>query len=142
MLNTVLLSLFPLPVLADVSKSWRHVPPEEVRVRENVGRDEFVPGQADFDYSRKYENFYGNEKSPDGGWGAAWLNDIFIEATIERQAYTRKNNSKPCWRKPCKPTPPPDEVPGPLPIFGAGAAFAWGRKLRKRIKQKPSYSLT
>lgn len=25
-------------------------------------------------------------------------------------------------------------VPGPLPILGVGAAFAWGRKLRNRIK--------
>jgi hypothetical protein len=26
------------------------------------------------------------------------------------------------------------EVPGPLPILGAGAAFAWSRKLRNRLK--------
>ena len=25
-------------------------------------------------------------------------------------------------------------VPGPLPLFGAGAAFAWSRRLRRRIK--------
>jgi hypothetical protein len=26
-----------------------------------------------------------------------------------------------------------DQVPGPLPIFGAGAAFCMSRKLRRRI---------
>jgi hypothetical protein len=26
----------------------------------------------------------------------------------------------------------PDPVPGPLPLFGAGAAFAWSRRLRRR----------
>ncbi len=31
------------------------------------------------------------------------------------------------------PTPPSAAVPGPLPLFGAGAAFAWSRRLRKRI---------
>lgn len=25
------------------------------------------------------------------------------------------------------------EVPGPLPLLGAGAAFAWSRKLRSRV---------
>ena len=28
----------------------------------------------------------------------------------------------------------PDSVPGPLPLFGAGAAFGWSRRLRRRIK--------
>lgn len=28
---------------------------------------------------------------------------------------------------------PTSSVPGPLPLFGAGAAFGWSRKLRKRI---------
>jgi len=27
-----------------------------------------------------------------------------------------------------------NEVPGPLPILGVGAAFGYSRKLRKRIK--------
>ena len=31
-------------------------------------------------------------------------------------------------------TPLPTSVPGPLPIFGAAAAFGFSRKLRKRIK--------
>jgi hypothetical protein len=30
--------------------------------------------------------------------------------------------------------PPPAAAPGPLPIFGAAAAFGFSRKLRKRIK--------
>ena len=30
---------------------------------------------------------------------------------------------------------PPPAVPGPLPIFGAGASFAFSRRLRNRIKQ-------
>ena len=29
--------------------------------------------------------------------------------------------------------PPAAAVPGPLPLLGAGAAFAWSRRLRKRI---------
>jgi len=31
------------------------------------------------------------------------------------------------------PTPPPSGVPGPLPIFGAGAAFGFSRRLRRRV---------
>lgn len=34
-----------------------------------------------------------------------------------------------------KPPKPPVEVPGPLPVIGAGAAFLWGRKLRARIQE-------
>ena len=29
---------------------------------------------------------------------------------------------------------PPTSVPGPLPLFGAGAAFAWSRRLRRSIQ--------
>ena len=31
-------------------------------------------------------------------------------------------------------TPTQASVPGPLPLFGAGAAFGWSRRLRRRIK--------
>ncbi|MFM7675305.1 MAG: hypothetical protein ACKO5F_06910, partial [Synechococcus sp.] len=31
-------------------------------------------------------------------------------------------------------SPGPASVPGPLPLFGAGAAFSWSRRLRRRIK--------
>ena len=31
-------------------------------------------------------------------------------------------------------SPGPASVPGPLPIFGAGAAFGWSRRLRRPIK--------
>jgi hypothetical protein len=31
---------------------------------------------------------------------------------------------------------PPDEVPGPLPLLGAGAAFGFSRRIRNRIKAK------
>ena len=36
----------------------------------------------------------------------------------------------------CDPPPftPPDEVPGPLPLFGAAAAFGYSRKLRRRLQ--------
>ena len=34
---------------------------------------------------------------------------------------------------PTAPAPPP-AVPGPLPLLGLGAAFAWARRLRRRIK--------
>ena len=30
----------------------------------------------------------------------------------------------------------PASVPGPLPLFGAGAAFGWSRRLRRRIKSQ------
>ena len=32
------------------------------------------------------------------------------------------------------PAPPVPPVPGPLPMFGAAAGFAWSRRLRKRIQ--------
>lgn len=28
-------------------------------------------------------------------------------------------------------------VPGPLPLLGGGAAFAWSRRLRGRVKDRP-----
>jgi hypothetical protein len=28
---------------------------------------------------------------------------------------------------------PPAGVPGPLPLFGAGAAYGWSRRLRRRL---------
>jgi hypothetical protein len=31
-------------------------------------------------------------------------------------------------------TPVPSSVPGPIPLFGAAAAFGWSRQLRRRIK--------
>jgi MYXO-CTERM domain-containing protein len=31
------------------------------------------------------------------------------------------------------PSPSGTTVPGPLPLLGAGAAFGWSRRLRKRI---------
>ena len=31
------------------------------------------------------------------------------------------------------PSQPPAAVPGPLPLFGAGAAFGWSRRLRRRV---------
>jgi len=31
------------------------------------------------------------------------------------------------------PTPPPSGVPGPLPLLGAGAAFGYSRKIRRRL---------
>ncbi len=31
------------------------------------------------------------------------------------------------------PASPPSAVPGPLPLLGAGAAFGWSRRLRRRI---------
>ena len=34
--------------------------------------------------------------------------------------------------------PPSTPVPGPLPLFGAAAAFGFSRKLRKRIKLAPA----
>ncbi len=34
---------------------------------------------------------------------------------------------------PCAPPPSGAAVPGPLPLLGAGAAFCWSRRLRKRI---------
>jgi len=32
--------------------------------------------------------------------------------------------------------PAPQHVPGPLPILGAGAAFAWSRRLRRRLRRR------
>jgi MYXO-CTERM domain-containing protein len=33
---------------------------------------------------------------------------------------------------------PGTEVPGPLPLLGAGAAFGWSRRLRQRVRQASS----
>jgi hypothetical protein len=38
------------------------------------------------------------------------------------------------WAQAAAYTPPPVDAPGPLPLFGAGAAFGFGRRLRKRIQ--------
>jgi len=39
-----------------------------------------------------------------------------------------------CTTGSCAPTPPPtSSVPGPLPLLGVGAAFAYSRRLRQRI---------
>jgi hypothetical protein len=34
------------------------------------------------------------------------------------------------------PNPPTNAVPGPLPVLGAGAAFGYSRRLRRRILTK------
>ena len=39
-------------------------------------------------------------------------------------------------RRPPK-APPTDSVPGPLPVMGAGVAFGYSRKLRRRIRRAP-----
>jgi hypothetical protein len=36
------------------------------------------------------------------------------------------------------PPPAPTSAPGPLPILGAAAAFAWGRKIRSQLKNSAS----
>lgn len=35
---------------------------------------------------------------------------------------------------------PAMQVPGPLPLLGAGAAFGWSRRLRQRARRRPSRS--
>jgi hypothetical protein len=37
-------------------------------------------------------------------------------------------------REQVKPPSAPSSVPGPLPLLGAGAAFGWSRRLRRRVK--------
>jgi len=46
------------------------------------------------------------------------------------------------WAQATLYTPPAASVPGPLPLLGAGAAFGFSRKLRKRIQvaRKPQVS--
>jgi hypothetical protein len=36
---------------------------------------------------------------------------------------------------------PPAGVPGPLPLFGAGAAYAWSRRLRRRLSNPQAKAL-
>ena len=38
---------------------------------------------------------------------------------------------------PPDPGPVPDDVPAPLPLFGAGLAFGWSRRIRRRVKRGP-----
>jgi len=42
------------------------------------------------------------------------------------------------WAQVTPSTPPAAPAPGPLPLFGAAAAFGFSRKLRKRIKLAPA----
>ncbi len=37
--------------------------------------------------------------------------------------------------------PPATPVPGPLPLFGAAAAFGWSRKLRRRVNAAGTTSI-
>jgi hypothetical protein len=46
----------------------------------------------------------------------------------------RTNNRPPFCPRPPDPPRPEPAVPGPLPLLGLGAAFAYSRKLRQRIK--------
>jgi hypothetical protein len=34
-------------------------------------------------------------------------------------------------------SPSPSSAPGPLPFFGAAAAFSWSRRLRRRVSSRP-----
>lgn len=38
-------------------------------------------------------------------------------------------------------TDPPNGAPAPLPLLGAGAAFGWSRRLRRRLKGQPPEAL-
>jgi hypothetical protein len=40
------------------------------------------------------------------------------------------------WKPRHKPSTPPAEVPGPLPILGVGAALVYSRKIKSRINQQ------
>jgi len=42
------------------------------------------------------------------------------------------------WARATSITPPAAPAPGPLPLFGAAAAFGFSRKLRRRIKLAPN----
>jgi len=47
---------------------------------------------------------------------------------------TSRNQGLPVSSSLLTPVQDPSSVPGPLPLFGAAAAFGWSRQLRRRIK--------
>jgi hypothetical protein len=57
---------------------------------------------------------------------------------IDYAAQTSTGPNEPqVWAQATPLAPPAAPVPGPLPLFGAAAAFGFSRKLRKRIKLPP-----
>lgn len=58
------------------------------------------------------------------------LSTVFVQDTYSFNGGTQLNSISNNFKS----TAPPAGVPGPLPILGAGASFAFSRKLRRRIK--------
>ncbi|MEA5414695.1 hypothetical protein [Synechococcus sp. BA-132 BA5] len=63
---------------------------------------------------------------------------VFVEVFVVPAGFVQSGSSfspasTSVWAQ-ATPVSPADSVPGPLPLFGAAAAFGFSRKLRKRIK--------
>ena len=55
---------------------------------------------------------------------------LATDSATDGNFYSHSDSSSPLVFTPASPA----SVPGPLPLFGAGAAFGWSRRLRRRIK--------
>jgi hypothetical protein len=77
--------------------------------------------------------------SATGAGGVIWLEAygnpaVFANPALSGASYPNSVNE---WAYASVVNLPAVPVPGPLPLFGAAAAFGFSRKLRKRIKQAP-----
>jgi hypothetical protein len=58
-----------------------------------------------------------------------WSSDILNPNSLYFESFGTANRVKYAVGRPLSP------VPGPLPIFGAFAAFGWSRRIRRRLRQ-------
>jgi hypothetical protein len=64
------------------------------------------------------------------GWGSVQVGANASQRTLVNIAYENTGASI------SVPSPTPAAVPGPLPILGAGSAYAWTRRLRRRVASR------
>jgi hypothetical protein len=77
-------------------------------------------------------------KVPTSGNAAGNARQVFVEKDgreykWDSQNVANLNKATPYWYWVLD--GPSADVPGPLPLFGAGAAYGWSRRLRQRIRQ-------
>jgi hypothetical protein len=83
--------------------------------------------------------FFGWSNTVPGGGSIVWLEAyghpaVFANPALSSGSYPNSFNE---WAYASVVNLPSVPVPGPLPLFGAAAAFGFSRKLRKRIKKAP-----
>jgi hypothetical protein len=89
---------------------------------------------ADWDY---YEIFMNESLMQRAGNGEAlFTNDAQWSVTVQSGGNFTTATGNFNFGPPPPVPGPGDQVPGPLPVLGAGAALGWSRKLRRRIKDR------